>query len=156
MTIFARRARMHRGEFYKNIFTKRSTRSTWEFKDTALLAQIAVGYSSKNILHSCHFIHTERRRPREIWKNQGTSNIRGNRHDSPIPISNGVENLPADRTDRLCVIADYALIRKYCRHSLVTVVHFVKLKRFYARETPSAAHSWNIFPRLYDLWSRFW
>lgn len=74
----------------KYFHKKRSARSMWEFKDTALLGQIAAGdfgpTPSKNIFHSYRSIHVVQRRVREIWKNQGTSRIWGERHE--IPISN--------------------------------------------------------------------
>lgn len=90
VTIFAGRARMHRGEFYKNIFTKRSTLSTWEFKDTALLKQIAASNSARHQAKTffiCIALFTRDNDVRaKFGKIKVTSNIRNERHE--IPISN--------------------------------------------------------------------
>lgn len=75
VTIFAGRARMHCGEFYKNIFIKRSTLSTslkiLLFSDKSLRAIRSDIKTTRKTFFICIALFAWGDDVREIWNNQG-------------------------------------------------------------------------------------
>lgn len=154
---------MHRGEFCKNIFTRRSTRSMRKFKDVGPLGKSPRAfwyYTSESIFRSCLcFIYVKQRRvcvkkKRDLKKSRHTHRMQGMK----IPASNERELPRRLNGPPCCVIGGLrALIRKYCRRLYTTAVHsaarFPNWNDFALADTLSAlaAHSWNISSRLYDL-----
>lgn len=156
---------MHRGEFCKNIFAKRSTRLMWKFKDAVPFSKSpwAIWYCTERerfsftlILTLCSREATTCICERDLEKSR--HQIYGMRTGAEISASKERELRRRLNGPPRCVIGGLrALIRKYCRRSYIMAVHsitrFPNWNDFALADTLSAlaTHSWNISSRLYDL-----